>query len=132
MIKAELQKGQYFDFGEQYFLTFSYDSKEDADRVYFIFENSLLPYYGINSYRSMEERKDFLMPFFVGKDGDFTTDNTGIVGGTSIPEELLPDFIKRFVELDGMTVVYGDSEIKGNFDSSRFTSMISGAKLKVK
>lgn len=132
MIKAELQKGQYFDYGEQYFLNFIYDSKEQADRVYFIFENSLLPYYGVNSYRSIEERTDYLMPFFVDENGNFTTDNTGIIGGTSIPEELLPDFIRRFVELDGMTIVYGDKEMKGSFDSDRFAAMISGVKLKVK
>ena len=123
-MEIELKKDQYFEYGDQYFVEFKYENKEQRDKMFEVFEKSLIPSYGPHSYRS-QQGKDYIMPYLADEQGRMTTENTGIIGGTSIPEDLLPEFIRRFVEADEATVKIGDEEIKGKFDYEQFNEMIS-------
>ena len=66
-----------------------------------------------------------MMPYFVDENEQMTPENTGKIGGTSVPEDLLPEFIRRLVEVDGATVKIGDSQIKENFDYNQFDENLS-------
>lgn len=120
-----LKKGPYFNYGDRFYVDFKYDNNEEAIKMRNNFEEDLIPTYGANSSRVTEE-KDYLMPYLVDENGNFTTDeNAQIVGGTNIPEDLLPEFMKRFVEEDKATVKIGTEEIKEEFDKEQFDEMVS-------
>lgn len=122
-MQVELKKGQYFEYGDRYFVEFQYGSKEQQDQMFELFEKGLIPSYGSHSTRS-QEGKDYIMPYMVDENGNMTLENTGRIGGTSIPEDLLPEFIRRFVEADGAVVKIGDRQIKGQFDYDQFDGII--------
>ena len=123
-MEIELKKGQYLKFGDRYFVEFKYGSKEQQDKMFEVFKKVLIPSYGSLSSRS-QQGKDFIMPYLADEQGKMTTKNTGRIGGTSIPEDLLPEFIRRFVEVDGATVKVGDEVIKGTFDYEQFNKMVA-------
>lgn len=123
-MQIELKKEQYFHYGNRYFVEFKYGSKEQQDKIYELFETALIPSYGSQSMRS-QEGKDYIMPYLADEQGSMTTENTRRIGGTSIPEDLLAEFIRRFVEVDGATVRVGDEQIKGNFDYEQFDEVVS-------
>ena len=123
-MEIKVKKGNYFEYGNSYFVEFTYESQEQQDSMFELFENALIPSYGSHSLRS-QEGKDYIMPYFADEQGRMTTENTGRIGGTSIPEDLLPEFIRRFVEVDGATVKVGDEVIKGTFDYDQFNEMVT-------
>ena len=119
-----LKKGEYFNYGDRYFVEFNYRSKEQQDKMYELFEQVLVTHYGSNSTRNIEG-KNYIMSYFVDERGQMTPNNTGRIGGTSIPEDLLTEFIHRFVEVDGATVKVGNEQIKGQFDYEQFNEIVS-------
>ena len=123
-MKIELKKGEYFNYGDRYFVEFNYGNKEQQDKMYELFKKSLITCYGSNSTRAIEG-KDYIMPYLVDERGKMTRIDTGIIGGTSIPEDLISEFIRRFVEVDGATVKVGNRQIKGKFDYEQFNEMFS-------
>ena len=123
-LNIELKKGEYFNYGNRYFVEFNYGNKEQQDKMYELFEQVLVTHYGSNSTRG-KEGKDYIMPYFVDERGQVTQNNTRKIGGTSIPEDLLPEFIRRFVEVDGATVKVGNGQIKGQFDYGQFNEIVS-------
>lgn len=123
-IQATLKKDEYFNYGEKYFVTFKYDSDKQKRLLYEVFQKELIPSYGSNSSRALDG-KEYIMPYLIDKEGNMTPENTGVIGGTSIPKDLLSDFIKRFVEVDGMNIGIGDKNIKEKFDESKFNDMIT-------
>ena len=129
-MKVELKKGNYFNYGEHYYVEFTYENEAEKERMFQVFEKGFLGSYGSNSPRA-KEGKEYLMPYLADENGNVTTKNTGIIGGTSIPKDLLPAFIERFVELDGATLVVGDKEMKGKFDEEKFEEMVSGLDLQI-
>ena len=123
-INAELKKDKYFQQGVCYYVDFKYDSENQKDRIYDAFKNGLISEFGVNSPR-FNENKNCILPYYVDSNGDFSADDTGIIGGTNIPEELLEAFIKRFVEHDKVDVKIGGEIIKSdNFDLERVSSLI--------
>lgn len=129
-MKIELKKGSYFSYGEKYYVEFTYENEEEKKRMYDVFENGFLNSYGSNSQRA-KDGKEYIMPYLADENGNRTTQNTGRIGGTSIPKDLLALFIERFVELDGATVVIGDEEMKGKFNESKFEQLVSGLDLHI-
>ena len=123
-MEIELKKGEYFNYGERYFVTFGYGSKEEQNKMYKLFEDSLIPCYGSNSSRALEG-KDYIMPYFALDDGRMKVRNTGKIGGTSIPDDLLNDFICRFVDIDKASVKVVSGEIKDKFDEKKFNDLLS-------
>lgn len=123
-IQAELKKGQYFEHGTQYFVTFKYHSDEQKRQIFEVFENELIPTCGAYSSRG-KEGKNIIMPYLVDINGQMSIYNTGIVGGTNIPEDLLESIIKRFVETDYIAVTIGDGSIKDEFDEELFNGLLS-------
>lgn len=129
-MKIEIRNGKYFNYGNRYFIKFKYENAEEQDKMFELFHESLIPSYGSNSSRS-QQGKDYIMPYLVDEKGMVTLKNTGIIGGTSIPEDLLPKFIRRFVELDKAIVKVGDEVIKGKFDYDEFDRMKSKLELQI-
>lgn len=123
IFNIELKQGDYFNHGQHYFVEFKYGTAEQQRKMYELFEQALLPSYGSHSQRA-KDGKEYIMPYFATENGTMTTNNTGRIGGTSIPEDLLPEFIRRFVEVDKATVKVGEQQIKDNFDYEAFNSML--------
>ncbi len=123
-MEIEVKNGKYFEYGDRYFVEFKYGNKEQQDKMFEVFEKGLIPSYGSHSSRS-QQGKDYIMPYLADEQGRMTTENTGRIGGTNIPEDLLPEFIRRFVEVDGATVKVGDEVIKGTFDYDRFNEIVT-------
>lgn len=123
-VLAELKKGEYFNSGEQYYVDFKYDNEEQKKEVYRIFKEELIPSYGANSRRPING-ESFIMPYLVNDEGKFTIMDFGIIGGTSLPEDLLPLFLQRFVDADKMTIAIGDKKIDGKFDERQFNELLA-------
>lgn len=119
-----LKKGPYFNYGDRFYVDFKYDNNEEAIKMRNSFEEGLIPAYGANSSRA-KEGKDYLMPYLVDENGNGTINKEGRIGRTNIPEDLLLEFIKRFVEYDKATVKIGTEEIKEEFDKEQFDEMVS-------
>ena len=64
------------------------------------------------------------MPYFVNEFGQVTPQDTGKIGGTSIPEDLLPEFIRRFIEVDKAVVNIGEQKISEKFDYDQFNRFV--------
>ena len=122
-LQIDLQKGEYFNYGDRYFVTFNYGSEEQQRKMYELFENGLLNSYGSHSQRA-DEGKDYIMPYFVNEFGQVTPQDTGKIGGTSIPEDLLPEFIRRFIEVDKAVVNIGEQKISEKFDYNQFNRFV--------
>lgn len=124
-IQAEIEtdkerKGKYYD------VKFRYNSEAQVIRLADVFDKELIPNYGINSYRVNKDGKDCIAPYWAGaKETEFG--RAGEICGiekVSIPKELVADFIKRFIEVDGMVVKVGNEEIKGDFNYDDFYRII--------
>ncbi len=118
-MKIILKHGKFFEHGVHYFVEFNYENKEEQTRMYDVFNTQLIPTQGSNSYRA-QQGKEYIMPYLVDEKGNMSPENTGIVGGTSIPADLLSEFVRRFVEVDGAVVRVGNEIFKDTFDQERF------------
>lgn len=122
-IKAFLKRDEYFKYGQQYYIEFQYENSEEQQRIYEVFTHDLIPAVGSKSPR-FKSGKEFIMPYLVDENGNMTAENSEVVGGTSIPEDLLPEFIRRLVEYDGITLICGNKIIDGAFDEKEFQEMV--------
>ena len=120
---VELIKGEYFDLGEKYYITFKYADKEQEEKVYFLFNGFLNPNYGQNSKRA-KDGDDFMIPYLADKEGNLTTEKVTRVGGTSVPEDLLSELIRSLIDVYDATIKIGDEEIKGTFDKDKFDELV--------
>ena len=114
---------KYFNYGDRYFVTFNYDSLEQQRKMYELFVKGLLNSYGSHSTRA-SAGKDYIMPYFVDEFEWMTPRDTGKISGTSMPEDLLPEFIRRFVEVDNAVVNIGEQKMSEKFDYDQFGEMI--------
>lgn len=94
-INITLKKGKYFNLQNCYYVTFKYASEEQKNEVTYDFTNNLSV---INGYNHSPDSNKYLFPFITDANGNITFKNTGIIGGTNIPEETLPFFITRFIK----------------------------------
>ena len=120
---VELIKGEYFDLGEKYYITFKYADKEQEEKVYFLFDGFLNPNYGQNSKRA-KEGEDYMIPYLADKEGNLTTEKVTRVGGTSVPEDLLSELIRSLIDVYDATVIIGNEEMKGTFDKNVFDELV--------
>ena len=91
-------------------LRFKYETKEQEERINKAIEDCLIGY-GATSTRA-KEGKSYIMPYFENEEGEMTARRTGRIGGVGIPEDLVEDFVKRFVELDRCKIKVGNETIK--------------------
>jgi hypothetical protein len=122
-LNINLKKDNYFDHGNRYFVEFNYANNEQQNDMYNYFKNGLLVSCGANSSRA-KAGQDFLMPYFIDDNHDIVSYDTGIIGGSSIPEDLLAGIIKKFVEVDNATINIGNEQIKYKFDYDEFLQII--------
>ena len=109
-LKAELRKGDYFGYGEYYYLVFKYANKEQEEKIFELFEQELIPTYGSHSSR-VDHPNGYIMPYLADEEGEITPENTGRVGGTSIPEDILPEFLQR-LEDAGVVITIENPELE--------------------
>lgn len=123
-INATLSKGIYFGNTQTYYIVFKYASKEQQEELLYEFNNKLCLVTGINS-RRISEGKEYIMPFLVDHTGNITTKNSNIIGGTNIPEDLLKEYIKMFIEKHDIIVNIGSIQLKETFDEQKFDEALS-------
>ena len=105
--KAELKRGEYFTYGEKYYIEFKYNDEVEEKKVFELFESIINPVYSVFSSRA-KEGFEYIMPY-LGR-------NNNVIGGTSIPEDVLIDFIKLLND-NGITIITNDNELSSLLDS---------------
>ena len=123
-INATLNKGTYFTSNSSYYIVFKYATDEQSDEVLYDFHTRLNPLAGPTSKR-VTEGKEHIMPYIIDRHGDFTSKDANIIGGTNIPEDLLKEFIKSFIEELNMIITIGNQQFKETFDEEKFNEAIS-------
>lgn len=123
-INATLSKGIYFSTSSTYYIVFKYATKEQQDELLYEFHTKLRLQNGINSQRAIDG-KEYIMPFLVNHTGDITDKNANIIGGTNIPEDLLKEYIKLFIEEHNMIINVGSKQFKEKFDEQEFEEALS-------
>ena len=123
-LEVEFYHDEYFKHGKLYYVEFHYTNDAQKQKIFELFENKLIPLYGSHSERA-DQQLGYIMPYLVDNQGEFTVEDSGIVGGTSIPEDLLDDFMKIFIEDVDATLIVGDEQMSGSFDEDRFHIMLS-------
>lgn len=106
-INATLTKGDYFNFGQMYYITFKYANDEQRNEVLYGFSCQLQ-----NLIGDVNPENNYIFPFIVDRAGNLSIKNTGIIGGTNIPKTLLPLFIKKFIEDYDMIITIDDKIMK--------------------
>lgn len=106
-VKAELKRGEYFIYGEKYYIEFKYNDEVEEKKVFELFESIINPAYSVFSSRA-KEGFEYIMPY-LGR-------NSNVIGGTSIPEDVLIDFIKLLND-NGITIITNDNELSSLLDS---------------
>lgn len=130
-INATIGKGNYFNFSNTYYVTFNYATDEQRNEINYDFNYRLRDIIGSDCISESYN----IFPFYVDEFGKLTNKNTGIIGGTNIPTELLPFFIKRFIENYDMIInidesIYNSKENSSNIIKSLTT--IKQAKIKTR
>lgn len=123
-ITGFLTKGNYFNFGQMYYITFKYANDEQRNELLYDFYSKFNLTLGRNSERDAKG-KEYIMPFLVDNTGYITIENNASIGGTNIPIDLLPDFIKKFIEDYNMIIYIGDEQFKDIFDKERFETALT-------
>lgn len=123
-INATLSKGIYFSTNSTYYIVFKYANDEQRDEMLYEFHTRLCLHAGINSTR-VTEGKEHIMPFLVDRTGDITAKNACIIGGTNIPEDLLKEYIRIFIEEHDMIVNIGNKQFREKFDEQKFNEALS-------
>ena len=92
-ININLKKGKYFGFKDTYYAIFKYNTNDQKEEVSYDFNVNLSSLIGTNP-----ENECYIFPFIIDKNGNITTENTGIIGGTNIPTQTLSFFLQRFIK----------------------------------
>lgn len=123
-INATLSKGIYFGSNSTYYIVFKYANDEQRNELLYEFHTKLCVKDGTNSKR-ISEGKEHIMPFLVNQAGDITDKNANIIGGTNIPEDLLKEYIKTFIEDYNMIINIGSIQFKEKFNEQLFDEALS-------
>ena len=123
-INATLIKGIYFSTNSTYYIIFKYANEEQQDELLYKFHNKLRLHAGINSPRATEG-KECIIPFLINNTGNITDKNASIIGGTNIPEDLLKEYIKLFIEEHNMIINIGNKQLREKFDEQKFEEALS-------
>lgn len=107
-VSAELKRGQYFTYGEKYYIEFKYNDELEEKKVFELFESVLLPAFGSYSSRA-DQRLPIIMPY-LGR-------NNNTIGGTSIPDDILKDFLD-ILRNNGINIFTNDNELSSLLDST--------------
>lgn len=89
---------------------FSYDDSNDSFLMYDMFKSEFIPKYGQLS-KFAKENDDFLKPYQVNKNGEFTTENTKIIGGTNIPAGAILPIITSLSKYPKIEIFVGNNRI---------------------
>lgn len=120
-LKVNLEYGKYFNYGEKYHVSFDYSTEEQKHEIQTFFQ-SVLPTYGANGSRQ-KAGYEYIMPYYVDEKGQpISFGNT--YGGTSIPEDILIDFLKRFIEVDKANVKVGNVVITGKINDELLNDIV--------
>ena len=121
-ININLNKGKYFHLNNCYYVTFKYATDDQRSEVYYDFNANLYPLIG--QYSTLDN-SPYLFPFIIDQFGNLTFNNTGIIGGTNIPEEALGFFLTKFINEYNGIITIGNEKFKDTVDSKRLITDIS-------
>lgn len=113
---ATLKLGNYFSFEGVYYISFDYVNDYDKDKLLYYFNSELS-----NMMSNLN-----MWPYIVcNKDKNKKNNNKNYVMGTNIPKELLPYFIKMFIEEYQMIINIGDYKLKDKFNNEELLECLS-------
>lgn len=121
-LQVNLEYGPFFNYGEMYHVSFVYSNDEQKNKMIEFFQD-VLPTYGMNGRRHVVEGKEAIIPYFIDENGQQIYSGN-ICGGTSIPEDLLIDFLKRFIEVDEANVQAGNVIITGKIEDELLSNIV--------
>ncbi len=121
-LQVNLEYGPFFNYGEMYHVSFDYSNDEQKNKMIEFFQG-ILPTYGMNGSRHVVEQKEAIMPYFVDENGQQIYPGN-IYGGASIPEDLLIDFLKRFIEVDKANIKVGNVMITGKIEDELLSNVV--------
>lgn len=124
-ININLKKGKYFGIKDTYYVTFKYASTEQREEVSYDFNMNLSTLIGDNI-----ENSSYIFPFIIDKFGKLTTENTGIIGGTNIPENTLHFFLQRFINEYDAIINIDDSLLKDDNEVKTINDALSKTNFK--
>ena len=120
-LQVNLEYGQFFNHGDKYHVSFDYSSEKQKQEMKKFFEN-ILPTYGANG-SFQKEGHEYIIPYFVDENGRQIY-SSNVIGGTSIPEEFLANFIKRFIEVEKATIKVGNVSITGEIEDELLNTIV--------
>lgn len=114
-VRVNLDYGYYeYDTAEEpkqgLIAKFDYDDSNDSFLMYDMFESEFIPKFGHLS-QFAKENEDFLRPYQVDKNGEFTTENTRIIGGTNIPAGAILPIITSLSKYPKVKITVGETKI---------------------
>ena len=121
-LNITLKKGKYLNYQNIYYVIFKYANDEQREEVAYDFNCNLNGLIGQNPNTI---NTDHLLPFIIDRNGNITLENTGIIGGTNIPEHTLPFFIKRFLNGYNAILTINNIKFKRTTDNKHLLQTIS-------
>lgn len=113
-INGTLNKGEFFNLGDTYYITFRYATTEQKDELSYYF-NCKLNYNETNG----------MYPIAIDRSGCLTNKNNGTIIGTNIPKSKLSEFIKVFIEEYNMIITIGNEKLKEEFNEEKFNNALT-------
>lgn len=109
-----LKKGNYFNKSNTYYILFNYNNDTDMEPILYYFNsefNNMI--YNLNMH-----------PYIISKKKNKFSGKS-FVRATDIPKDLLPFFIKKFIEEYHMTIYIDNYELKDKFDNDQLLEGLS-------
>ena len=113
-INANLNKGDFFNLGNTYYMTFKYANDDQENELSYYF-NCKLNYNESNG----------IYPIAIDKFGNLTNKNNGTIRWANIPKDKLSSFIKTFIEEYNMIITIGNKKIKDEFNEEKLNEALS-------
>ena len=124
-IIVELKRGFYYGKEDEYYVEFNYPTEESKKGKLYSTINGYIKYFGMRSDWAPKNH-DCVFPYLIDKEGNITPDEdkADAIGGTNIPDALLKDVLKEFIEYDNCWIICGDLSMMDTFDEEVYNSMI--------
>ena len=121
-ITITIKKGKYFNIQDTYYATFKYVTDSQRGIVSYDFNNNLSDIMGHDSNINNE---NYLFPFIIDRNGAITFQNTGIIGGTNIPEKALMFFIRRVINEYNAVIIINNIKFRNLTNTNNLLQALS-------
>ena len=120
-ITVFLNRGQYYNSYDEYYIEFKYPSLASTNTIMRLMSELLYNYGSVSDFCYKNHKS--IRPYLVDENNNFTVEGN-IVGGTNIPDIILHNLIKDFVEKYRCTIICNDISMKDKFSEEKYNLMI--------